>query len=97
MNEPLRGKLFIDGSNGERFFYEDYVKSAVEFWYEYRDEPTKFYDDFEKEFKDFLVDELGYGQYDENVIYPDNNYIEEECKDSFNHWLFRYTFGDVTK
>ena len=93
--KPLKNRLLIDCCNGDRTFCEYDVKSAVEFWYEYRDEPIKFFDNFRDEFENFLVDELGYIRDSDAFIYVDEYYIDDECKEDFNIWLFRYTFADV--
>ncbi len=102
-NEPLRDKelklpegLKIS-PEGFGFFAKKDIKSAVEFWYEYRDEPMKFHDDFEKEFENFLIDELEYERDSEDLIYLDDSYIENKCKEEFNKWLFKYTFKDAIK
>lgn len=93
--KPLKNRLIIDCCNGDRTFCEYDVKSAVEFWYEYRDEPLKFSYDFEKEFEDFLIDKLEYTRDSDAFIYIDEHYIVNECKEEFNRWLFKYTFADV--
>jgi len=98
---PLIGKIqYFRPENNKEYdviegFSKEDIKSAVEYWYEYRDEPMKFHDDFKNEFENFLIDELNYERYSESFVYLDDIFIEGDCKEDFNIWLFRHTFKDV--
>ena len=72
------------------WFHKDNVKSAVEFYKKYRNEPIKFEERFENFFNNFCKDVLKWE--DEKLIYKDMEYIQKYEKDEFNEWLFDYCF-----
>lgn len=98
MCEPLRGKKKdfrkLYGFD-EHIFMKSDVKSAVEFYKKYENDPLAFMDDRGEDFKDFMEDVLGWIKGTEKSIYPDELYLNNECRGVFNSWLFHYCFGDV--
>lgn len=89
MCEPLRGKTFLD-YYGYRVIIADDVKSAVEFYKKYKDNP----DFLQIEHKDIYLNLRKML----SKKYPDDNTgssITMWFMHEFNDWLFDYCFRDV--
>ena len=90
MSEPLRGKKQNEDDwwtdsvthGKERFFFEEDVKSASEFYLKYFDNQLQLFKDYPNLLQPWMN-------------YTKLNSIYAEYDMEFNRWLFRYTFEDV--
>ena len=83
MNEPLRRKKRVTtGLTKDEFFLPTDVKSAVEFYKEYRWHNRAFESDFPELYKEF------------NKTQPKSQTALEWLY-AYEVWLFDYCFGDV--
>jgi len=91
MCEPLRGKKKVvdtkhyqpipRGQTIVDIFLKEDVKSAVEFYKKYRNNPDELFEDFNliDKMKDYGIPEV----------------LSPEDMEDYNDWLFDYCFGDV--
>ena len=85
--EPLRNKIDDDfQGSGIMGFYPDDVKSAVEFYKKYKDNPNDLYHDEKDAYTKFCTMINNIESWGKIVINKDKEY---------KNWLLDYCFGDV--
>ena len=71
------------------------LKQIVALFNTYKNDPIAFKDKYESVFERFMIDVLKWSG--ESLYYPDEHYIEDECKGDFNTWLLGHCLEDGLK